>query len=159
MTHVDLYSFPRCASYLGAVDERALKAPEVTQYWAAVIIADAMPTSQLESSGFVWPDGERDAAQILSGLERALSAGKVTKDLVGADLASFKSFIGARGIKVSRLRGNTELLTAVKLLWPEICGCCESLKDAHSKIKGMTKRQRRSNRIDELRAARPEWFQ
>lgn len=153
-----LARFPKCASYLRAVDKKALTDPGMNTYWAAVILADALPERDLEAAGFEWPQGVSDGDVILSQLEAVLANRRVSVPISGAVRESVKAFLGSRGVMASRLKDDAEFWEAARILWPDQIGEGAGLNELHSQLKAMSKKQRQRADVQLLRQRRPRLF-
>lgn len=138
--------FPRCRAYLKAMYVR-FDDPQLTDYWCAVILADAFSDGELVAAGVDY--GRRNGAAILGGLE-ALFGARKAKRVSHDDLESLKAFLGSRWVKVSKLPDDAAYWRAATILWPEKIksGSTGSLGDLVALIRSMPKKARQAARAN-----------
>ena len=150
---------PRCAGYLKALNVR-VSDPDMTSYWAAVILADALTEPDLVAVDFdlgTGPIAERDGDALLQKLEVALGqkrAGAMADD----DMESLKAFLGSRGVKVSKLPDADAFWATASILWPQTVanGRTGALTELVTLIRSMSKKARQSARAN-LAKVPAEW--
>lgn len=110
-----IHAFPRCAGYVKAMRVR-LDDPEMTDYWYAVLAAEAFTDEELVAAGTV-DFKAMQGDEILAEFERLFSTRERSR--VGHDdLESLKAYIGSRGVKVSALQSDDDFWTVSRILWP-----------------------------------------
>ncbi|OIN06119.1 hypothetical protein BFS86_19640 [Shewanella algae] len=142
---MSIHSFPRCAGYLKGMRVK-LNDPAMTDYWFAVIVADAaFDDDELVKAGTVNFDTMR-GEEILAGLETLFPNRKrQTKNKhQGAWFDSLKACLGVRGVKVSSLKTDDEYWEVAMLLWPSVIKRNETghIGGILSQIQSMSKKQR-----------------
>lgn len=122
---VNVSSYPFCAARLNWNFTR-LDDPLMKPYWAAVIVADWCDDEEMEKfGGFDFNDrSDENGQKLLARLEQFLRAGNGKKTLsasgdMSAAEASVRSYLGANGVKVSKLDGLDDYWTAALTLWPD----------------------------------------
>jgi hypothetical protein len=154
-----LNRYPRCQAYLKAMGVR-LDEPAMTDFWAAVTLADQMPEEDLRAVGFdpgTGPIANRDAAGMLESIETALDR-KRSVSVKLDDMESLKAFLGSRGVKVSNLPDEAAYWYVASILWPATVrkGRTGNLTALVSLIRAMPKKQRQSARRNIMRVPQ-EW--
>lgn len=123
---MNISAYPLCAKRLHF--QRAnLSEDGFNEYWAAVNVADECVDSELERFGGIdFSDhSPENGARLLSRLEAFLSqkrtARRPTKDDGEAfTVSSVKAFLGANGVKVSKVEGGVSgYWTVAEILWPD----------------------------------------
>lgn len=144
---MNVAAHPRCSAYLTGMRVN-VHDPAITDWQAAVIVADAAFTDdELEAAGTVsFPSGsnnERDGARILGSLE-ALMRDRTKMRLPKPEMEALKAFLGARGVKVSKLGGSGDFWRVAQILWPDHVKRTAKgrLEDLLWQIRQMTKKQR-----------------
>jgi len=140
---MSIHSFPRCSGYLKAMNIR-LDDPAMTDYWCAVMVAEAFTDKELVEAGTVsFEDMEGD--RLLAEFEKLLASKRTaTPSLSHADMESLKAFFGSRGVKVSMFTSDDDYWHCASILWPDVVKRSERgpLSDLLSRIRGMSKKHR-----------------
>ncbi|WP_173931364.1 hypothetical protein [Chelativorans sp. Marseille-P2723] len=140
---MSIHSFPRCSGYLKAMNVR-LEDPEMTDYWCAVMVADAFTDEDLAAVGtinFETMNGD----QLLTEFEKLLASKRAAiPSLSHADMESLKAFFGSRGVKASALKSAEDFWHCASILWPDVVKKNERgpLVDLLSRIRDMSKKHR-----------------
>lgn len=150
-----LADFPRCAGYLKAMYVKPERDPGLTDYWCAVILADAFTDEELAERGTVNFE-TMDGTALLGEFEKLLAERKRAPKIDRADMESLKAFLGSRGVKVSKLKGDDDYRMAARALWGDRIDERAGLRDMLDTLRKMTKRQRQEAR-DNLHKLPPEW--
>lgn len=139
---VSIADFPRCAGYIKAMNVR-LDDPEMTDYWYAVLVADAFTDDFLTEKGTV-DFKAMDGLALLGEFERLLSERPARTSSITLD--SLRAFMGSRGVKASKLETDADYWQVARLLWPQAVkkNAGGSLTELHAIISRMTKRSRQS---------------
>lgn len=120
---INVAAYPFCAKRL-AFQNANLADPAFTSYWAAVCVADEYSDEKLaEYGGFNFDNrSEANGYLLLGRLEQFIrknaSKAKSDKGEYGPVEASVRAFLGANGVKVSKLNGVMDYWTAAMVLWP-----------------------------------------
>lgn len=141
--------YPRCRAYLKAMHV-SLDEPAMSDFWAAVILADAIPEEQLIEAGLdlgTGPVAQRDGGKMLGCIEGVLGRQKA-KQIAHDDMESLKAFLGSRGVKVSKLPDEAAFWRVASILWPETVreGREGPLGELVGLIRTMTKKGRQAAR-------------
>lgn len=146
---MSIHQFPRCAAYLKGMRVN-LNDPEMTDYWFAVILGDRISGDVLDRAGVRFERGVRDGQKLLQGIEQILAQG-LHRTKVNASEA-LKAFIGARGIKASKLKTIQDFWKVAAILWPEhFKGKIGSLDQLETQIRSLSKKQRQAARQNVMR--------
>lgn len=134
--NVSAYAF--CAARL-EFNRTDLKDPLMTKYWAAVIVAEPIADEKLAKfGGFDFSDrSDENGDKLLSRLEYFLRQHKAKDALsdengMSVAEASVRSYLGANGVKVSKLDGLDDYWTAATALWPDHIETKPRLKDIYT---------------------------
>lgn len=142
---MSIHSFPRCAGYLKAMNIR-LDDPAMTDYWCAVMVAEAFTDKELVEAGTVsFEDMEGD--RLLAEFEKLLASKRTaTPSLSHADMESLKAFFGSRGIRASALKTDDDFWQCAHILWPFAVGKKDRgpLALLLGKIRGIPKKHRQA---------------
>lgn len=148
---INVTSFPMCAKRL-EFQRVQLDDPAMTTYWAAVNVASNISDEKLaEFGGFDFDDrSEENGLRLLSRLEKYIRQGRdvqAKSDIGGMTEAenSVRAFLGAFGVKVSRLSGIEDYWTAARILWPAGIEDRPKIKDVYTlrfQISRLSKKQR-----------------
>lgn len=142
-------AFPRCTGYVKAMGVRVAD-PDMTDYWLAVLAAEAFTDDELVAAGTV-DFATMSGTVLLGSMETLLRAGRARKpSLEGAHLESLKAFFGSRGIKASTLKTDEDFWTVAHVLWPSFVKKSKRgpLAELHATLRSMSKKQRQAARAN-----------
>lgn len=135
---VNVSAFPFCAKRL-EWNYTDLKDPAMTKYWAAVVVAEPLDDAELAKfGGFDFSDmSDENGSKLLGRLEQFLcqhNGKKALSDHGGMSTAeaSVRAFLGANGVKVSKLGGLEDYWTAATTLWPGLIETKPRIKDIYT---------------------------
>jgi hypothetical protein len=123
---ISLAAYPLCAKRL-EFQKANLNEEGFNAYWAAVSVASELNDEKLAAYGGFNFDlrTEANGYKLLGRLEQFIKgsvrqASKAKSDVGGLSEAevSVRAFLGANGVKVSRLNGLSDFWTAAMTLWP-----------------------------------------
>ena len=118
-----LKQFPRCAAYLNGMGCRLEQFP-VSDYYAAVILADAFGDADFEAANVDYSN--TPGSRLLIAIERMFYSRKVSRlqkpaqELSESMNAQLMAFLGSRGVKTSMLANDDEIWKAAMILWPTL---------------------------------------
>lgn len=149
---INVSGFPLCAKRL-QFQRAKLNEEAMTPYWAAVCVAFDIDDEKLvEFGGFDFNDmSEDNGRKLLGRLEQFIAAGlsakKAKTDTGGITAAeiSVRAFLGANGVKVSKLSGIDDYWTAAYALWSDEIEVKPKVRDAYTlvfQINRIAKKQR-----------------
>lgn len=135
---LNVSAYPFCAKRL-EWNRTDLRDPSMTKYWAAVIVAGPLEDEDLAKfGGFNFSDmSDENGDKLLGRLEQFLRQHNGKKALsdqggMSAAEASVRSFLGANGVKVSKLDGLDEYWIAATTLWPGLIETKPRIKDIYT---------------------------
>jgi len=149
---INVAGFPLCAKRL-QFQRAKLNEVGMTSYWAAVCVASDIDDEKLVAfGGFDFNDmSEDNGRKLLGRLEQFISAGLDAKkaksdtgSLTAAEM-SVRAFLGANGVKVSKLSGIDDYWTAARALWGDKIEASPKVRDAYTlafQINRIVKKQR-----------------
>lgn len=165
---INVSAHPFCAARL-KFQRCDLNEASFTKFWAAVNVATDLDDDELtEFGGFDFRDrSDENGEHLLARLELFIrtkvgSAKKAKSDVNGMTPAehSIRAFLGANGVKVSKLDGIDDYWKAARILWGDLVDENPKVRDVYTlvfQLNGIPKKQRpkiaKSNR-DKLR---PDW--
>ncbi|MCD1645284.1 hypothetical protein [Aurantimonas coralicida] len=125
----------------------------MTPLWCAVSVADAaFKDEELAGAGISFTGRERqeDGTELLGRLEALFHTRPAKKGKPDAS-DSLQAFLGSRGVKTSLLLTEDHFWTVAMAMWPAIeRGQGSTLTDLTNKLRGMTKKQRKSARREAI---------
>jgi hypothetical protein len=137
---INVSAYPFCAKRL-AFQYANLSDPAFTSYWAAVSIAEDFSDEKLaEYGGFNFDNrSEANGYFLLGRLEKfirstvsSVKAAKSDKGGMSEAEVSVRAFLGANGVKVSKLNGVMDYWTAAMTLWPVHITPTQKNQDVHT---------------------------
>lgn len=149
---INISGYPLCAKRLQFLRAK-LNDDGMTSYWAAVAVATDLDDEKLTKfGGFNFNDMSEDNGQKLLGrLEQFIRSGlanrKAKSDAGNMTAAetSVRAFLGANGVKVSKLSGVDDYWTAARTLWGDKIETSPKVRDAYTltfQINRIAKKQR-----------------
>jgi len=121
---INLSAYPLCAKRI-EFQRADLRDPAFNAYWAAVCVAEDFSDDKLASVGGMNFDNRSEANGyvLLGRLEKLIKSSarqEAKSDNGGLSEAevSVRAFLGANGVKVSKLNGLGDFWTAAMTLWP-----------------------------------------
>lgn len=144
MITVALDSYPRCKRRLDLNFTR-YDDPAMSNYWAAVIVADFCQDEALtEFGGFNFDDkSAANGARLLYRLEQLLKAGK-RKVIKFVPDQALVSLLGSRGVKTSELKTADDFWRVGQTLFPGFVSRTKSIHDLAYQIRKIPKKKRKA---------------
>lgn len=146
---IDIAKYPLCAKRL-EFQRANLNDPAFNAYWAAVCIAEDFSDDKLANVGGMNFNNRSEANgyMLLEKLESLIKSSaraeaKSNKGGLSAAEVSVRAFLGANGIKVSKLNGLVDFWTAAITMWPGHVSPVQSdMETLHFQINKIQKKQR-----------------
>ena len=138
---VNVASYPLCAKRL-QFQRAKLNDDGMTHYWAAVAVASDLDDEKLTKfGGFDFNDmSEDNGRKLLGRLEQFIKVGLANRkaksdagNMAAAEM-SVRAFLGANGVKVSKLNGIEDYWRASRILWGDLVEENPKVRDVYTLV-------------------------
>ncbi|KEA07155.1 hypothetical protein [Rhizobium rhizogenes] len=163
---INVSGFPLCSKRL-QFQRAKLTEESMTIYWAAVAVAADLDDEKLTNfGGFDFNDmSDENGSKLLGRLEQFIRSGlaaKARSDQGGLSEAevSVRAFLGANGVKVSRLKSLDDYWKAATTLWSDHIEASPKVRDIYTlrfQISKISKKQRSKKARANVSKLPAEW--
>lgn len=157
---ISMAKFPRCAKRL-EFQRANLTEAGMTEYWAAVCLADQFTNHELsEHGGINFADKSVDNGRKLLGIFEKLLLEREQRRVahVGFSHDGLRAMFGARGVKTSNLGGEGDYWTVGETLFPGHIKRDGGMTELYSQILRISKKERKRLATANLRRLPLDWL-